>query len=64
MFRVVTNNPKVTNELAAEFIRALDSVKNKRSWFDSVILMQKENMNLYFAGIVHTGDYITVKQVV
>jgi phage tail P2-like protein len=62
-FRVITNNTAVTNELAAEFIRALDSVKNKRSWLDSVILMQKENMNLYFAGIVHTGDYITVKQV-
>ena len=63
MFRVITNNPLVTTDRATEFIRALDSVKNKRSWLEKVILMQKENMNLYFAGIVHTGDYITVKQV-
>ncbi|MFT5873856.1 MAG: P2-related tail formation protein [Clostridium sp.] len=63
MFRVITNNELVTTELATEFIRALDSVKNKRSWLEKVIIMQKENMNLFFAGIIHTGDYITVKQV-
>lgn len=62
-FRVITNNDLVTTELATEFIRALDSVKNKRSWLEKVILMQKEKMNLFFAGIIHTGDYITVKQV-
>lgn len=62
-FRVITNNALVTTELATEFIRALDSVKNKRSWLEKVILMQKENMNLFFAGIIHTGDYIKVKQV-
>lgn len=63
-FRIVTNNSTITNERALEFIRALDSVKNKRSHLDSVILMQKEQMNLYFAGIVHTGDYIKVRQVI
>lgn len=63
-YRIVTNNTSVTNERAAEFIRALETVKNKRSWLDSIILTQKEIMNIYFAGVVHAGDYTTVKQVI
>lgn len=61
-FRVITNNSSVTNERAAEFIKALNSVKNIRSWLDSVIISQSEALNVYFAGIVHIGDRITIKE--
>lgn len=61
-FRVLTNNAAVTNEKAQEFIKALNSVKNARSWLDSVIITLNEDLPLYFAGIVHTGDFITIKE--
>lgn len=61
-FRVITNNSSVTNERAAEFIKALNSVKNIRSWLDRVIISQSEDLNVYFAGIVHIGDRITIKE--
>lgn len=63
-FRVITNNPAVTNERAQEFILALNSVKNLRSRLETVIIEQKESMNLYFAGIVHSVDKVTIKQVI
>jgi phage tail P2-like protein len=63
-FRVVTNNSEVTTEKAQEFIRALNSVKRNSAWLDNVIIIQVEDMPLYFAGAIYTGDYLTIKQVV
>lgn len=62
-FRIVTSNQYVTDERAEEFIRALDSVKNKRSHLDSVVILQAEQMNLNFAGVVHQGIYEEYRQV-
>lgn len=62
-FRIVTTNKSVTNEKAAEFIRALDSVKNKRSWLETVILESAESMNLVVGAFVHEGDYTIARQV-
>lgn len=64
MFRVITTNESVTMEKAEEFIRALNSVKNERSWLEKVIIEIGDEMNLYFAGFVHTGDNITIMEVV
>lgn len=64
MFRVKTSNPDATNEKAVEFARAVNTVKNMRSWLEAIIIDQSENINLFFAGIVHTGDFITLKQVI
>lgn len=61
-FRVITNNSAVTNERAEEFIKALNSVKNLRSWLDKVVITQAENLDIYFAGVVHIGDRITIKE--
>lgn len=63
-FIVKTNNPEATNEKALEFIKAVNSVKNARSFLEKVVLTFSENNNLNFAGIVHTGDYITIRQVI
>lgn len=64
MFQVITTNESVTMDRAEEFIRALDSVKNKRSWLEKVVIEIGEEMDLNFAGIVHTGDNITIMEVV
>ncbi|MGI6436418.1 MAG: phage tail protein I [Syntrophomonadaceae bacterium] len=64
MFKVVTFNAAVTNEKAQEFIRALNSIKNARSWLESVEITQTEEMTLYFGSVVHAGDNLTLRQVV
>lgn len=63
-FKVTTNNPAVTQERAQEFIRALNSVKNARSWLEKVEITQAENLSLFYAGVVYTGDNLTIRQVV
>ncbi|PAQ15079.1 phage tail protein I [Bacillaceae bacterium SAOS 7] len=62
-FKVVTTNRAVTNELAEQFIRALDSVKRKSAWLEKVEITQVEQMNLYVGSILHTGDKINLRQV-
>lgn len=62
-FKVVTNNRSVTQEKAQEFIKALNSVKRLTAILDKVELTQTEDMNIYFAGVLHTGDQITIRQV-
>lgn len=62
-FRVVTSNQSVTHERAEEFIRALNTVKNRRSTLDSVVILQSESMNLYWGGFVHEGSFEEHRQV-
>ncbi|EFV78942.1 hypothetical protein HMPREF1013_00826 [Bacillus sp. 2_A_57_CT2] len=62
-FKVVTTNTAVTEELADQFVRALDSVKRKSAWLEKVEISQTESMNIYFGGVIHTGDTITLEQV-
>lgn len=62
-FKVVTNNRSVTNELAQQFIKAVDSVKNKRSVLEKVEISMSEDMNLYVGSVIHTGDKLLIKQV-
>lgn len=64
MFKVITNNPAVTAELANQFIKVLNSVKNIRSHLETIIVALSGEMNFYYAGVVHTGDFIEVRQVV
>lgn len=64
MFKVVTFNAQVTNEIAQEFIRALNSIKNARSWLESVEITQTEEMPLFFGSVVHIGDNLELRQVV
>lgn len=64
MFKVVTSNPSVTSELAEQFTKVLDSVKNKRSHLESILISLAGEMNLYFSGVVHIGDNIIIRQVV
>jgi phage tail P2-like protein len=62
-FRVVTSNQSVTQERAEEFIRALNTVKNRRSTLDRVIILQSEKMDLYWGGFLHVGSKEEYRQV-
>lgn len=64
MFKVVTSNPSVTGDQAAQFIKVLNSVKNTRSHLEEIIISLTGEMQEYFAVIVHTGDQLTLEQVV
>lgn len=63
-FRVVTNNPEATTTQAALLAVAVNGVKNLRSVMDSVIIQSTENMSLYYGFVMHTGDFLTLEQVV
>lgn len=62
-FQVVTNNPEVTQEKAKEFYRAIDSVKRLTARLEKVIIRQTEDMPLYYAGVLHMGEKMTVRMV-
>lgn len=64
MFKVVTNNSAVTGELAQQFIRVLDAVKRRSSHLEEIIIALGGEMSLYYAGVVHTGDFLEIRQVV
>ncbi|MEW9106335.1 phage tail protein I [Paenibacillus sp.] len=60
-FQVITNNPEVTQERAQEFYRAIDSVKRLSAKLEKVILGQSEDIPLYYAGVLHMGEKMTVE---
>lgn len=63
-FKVVTFNADVTMSLATEFIRALNSIKNTRSWLEAIEITQVEDLELFWGTVVSTGDYVILEQVV
>ncbi|GIQ69258.1 phage tail protein I [Xylanibacillus composti] len=62
-FKVVTSDPSATGSKAQEFLAAVNSVKNCRSWLEGVELSENGEMNVYLAGSLHKGDYTTYEQV-
>lgn len=63
-FRVLTENSAVTGELANQFNKAVDKVKNLRSRLEAVVITMTGEMNEYVAHVLQTGDNITIEQVV
>ncbi|MNJ65473.1 hypothetical protein D3C77_614880 [compost metagenome] len=63
-FKVVTSDPDASSSKAAEFIAAVNSVKNARSWLESVEITTGDEMQVFFGQAVHRGKYTTVRQVV
>lgn len=63
-FKVITTNASVTNEQASLFLKALNAVKNLRSHLEEIVISLSGEMPLYFAGVVHTGDFLEIRQVV
>lgn len=63
-FIVRTSNESATNERAEEFLAAINSAKNKRSHLVRIEITASSDLNLYFAGVLHIGDYMQIRQVV
>ena len=64
MFKVITSNVSVTGDQAEQFTKVLNSVKNVRSHLEEIVISLTGEMQTYFAGILQTGDYLTLEQVV
>ncbi len=64
MFKVVTTNSAVTGERADQFIQVLNAVKRNSAHLEEIIISLSGEMNLYFAGVVHTSDKLEIRQVV
>ena len=64
MFKVITSNPSVSVELINQFTSVLNSAKNARSHLEEIIISLSGEFDLYFAGVVHTGDFLEIGQVV
>ena len=62
-FKVITTNPSVTAELANQFNMAVNAVKRKSTILEQIIISLSGELNLYYAGVVHTGDNLTIRQV-
>jgi phage tail P2-like protein len=63
-FRIVTSNPSVTSDMANQFVKAINAVKRGSTILDEVIVDMSAELQLYFANVFHTGDVITIEQVV
>ncbi|MCM3129026.1 phage tail protein I [Paenibacillus provencensis] len=59
-FRVITNNPEVTQEKAQEFIKAVDSIKRGTAHLETVILAQSETIHVYNGFAIHVGKNIRI----
>lgn len=63
-FRVVTSNSAVTGDLANQFASAIEKVKRRSTRLEQVIVSLTAEMPIYFGNVIHTGDFITIEQVV
>jgi len=63
-FKVLTSDPSATSDKAVEFMAAVNSVKNERSWLEAIEITVEGTMQLYFGVATHVGDQITARQVV
>lgn len=63
-FKVITTNPSVTAELANQFNLAVNKVKRKSTVLEQIIIALSAELDIYYAGVVHTGDNLTIRQVV
>ncbi len=59
-FQVVTNNPSVTDELATQFLRAVDSVKRESAHLERVVIEKLTNSTYYIGTVTHIFDKMTI----
>lgn len=64
MFKVITSNVTVTGEKINEFIAILNAVKRGSAWLEEVIIAMSGEFNINYGYAVHTGDFLTIRQVV
>lgn len=62
-FKVLTTNTSVTNDELQKFIKAVNAIKNTRSYLEKIEITTIDEMKLYFGNVLHIADYITIRQV-
>lgn len=63
-FKVRTSDPSATADKATQFLAAINSVKNARSWLESIEITTEGTTRLYYGFVTHVGEHITARQVV
>lgn len=63
-FRVMTDNVTATGAQANRFIEIIEAVKRKSAHLDQIIIEMAAQLNMYVGVAVHTGDTLTIRQVV
>lgn len=63
-FKVIITDPSATNERAQEFLALVNSVKRASAWLESIEIKTVDDLPLYFANVLHMGEYMTLEQVV
>lgn len=63
-FKVLTSDPSATADKATEFLVAINSVKNARSWLEAIEITNEGNMSIFYGFSTHIGEHITARQVV
>lgn len=59
-FRIITTDRIIDNEKLKKLLKAVDSVKNKRSHLEGVFIERENRINHYFGGFVHIGKKHTI----
>lgn len=59
-FQVITNNPAVTEEQAAQFLRAINTVKRKTAHLERVVIEKISITTQYMSAIAHIYDEMTI----
>lgn len=63
-FKIVTNDPSATTDKAAELLAAINSVKNVRSWLESIEVITEGSARITMGFAAHIGKRLTARQVV
>lgn len=61
-FKITTENHNISGDAVASFNSIIERVKRKSSVLDAVEITLSAYMNTYYGAILHTGDFITIKQ--
>jgi len=61
-FKITTENHSISGDALKKFSNVIEHVKRKSAILDSVEITLSAYMNNYYGIVVHTGDYIILKQ--
>jgi len=61
-FKIATENHSITGDELQKFNSIIEYVKRKSSILDAIEITLNASMNIYYGAMVHTGDYISLKQ--
>jgi phage tail P2-like protein len=61
-FKITTENHNITGDALVTFNSIIERVKRKSSILDTVEITLSAYMSTYYGAVLHTGDYISIRQ--